>query len=175
MYCHECGADVTYEDEAADRRDLVVRQVSKRVRWAVHAVVATVLLLSFALSLLYFWGNEAKGSTVVLLGVGAALETEQLTLSTAGSTIELPQAKCRGPLMLSFRYALAPPHCTLNIVLRKGSRVVHRDSLPASFLTGEGRFRIPVATLPPAPFEVDLLQGAKPIATMKLTVESEGS
>ena len=169
LYCHECGADVTYEDVAADQRDQMVRQVKASVSYWVHAAVALVLLLSLALVLLYFWGNKTKGATTVLVGLGAALETEQVTVPVRGDKIILPARTLRGPLMLSFRYALSPPHCRMVLQVKKKKEfkgVFWSDAKPATFVTGVCRFRVPVTKLK-APFYLQLLQDEKPIATLQ--------
>jgi len=176
MYCHECGADVTYEDPSADRRERLAVSVRSSVSYLFHTVVAVVLLVCLALTLLYFWGNKAKGSTLVLVGMGAALESEQVTLPLAGDTFTLPSRRPRGPLLLSFRYLLSPPGCAVAIVVRDRAGVaMHRDTVSTSFLTGEGRFRIPVATLPsPAPYTIDIFQDAKAVTTVRLDTAAGG-
>ena len=169
LYCHECGADVTYEDLEADQHDQMVRQVKASVSYWFHAGVAVVLLVALALVLLYFWGNKTKGATTVLVGLGAALETEQVTLQVQGNKIILPAPNCRGPLMLSFRYALSPPNCRMCLTVKKRKEnlsVFWSDAKPATFVTGVCRFRVPVTKLR-APFYLQLLQDEKPIATLE--------
>ncbi len=172
MYCHECGAEVTYEDIEADKRDKLVRNVKASISYWVHAVIALVLLVTLALVLLYFWGNKTKGATTVLIGFGAALETEQVTLDVRGKTIFLPAPKCRGPLLVSFRYALSPPNCTMRLQVKRrkiNKSVVFSDAKKASFITGECRFRVPVTQLT-APYYLELYQDEKPVAVLEAKV-----
>lgn len=170
LYCHVCGGEVTYEDAEADRRERAVQAVRSRLTYAFDALVAFALLVCLAIVLLWFWGNTAKGSTVVPFGVAALFEADERTVPLVGGLLEAPRWPPRGPMTLSFRYALAPPGCVLRLrVAAAGSAPGFETTAPATFLLGEARLAVPANVLSgPPPLTLQLLQDEKPVATFTL-------
>lgn len=177
LYCHVCGGEVTYEDEAADRRERAVRAVRGRLAYVFDALLAVALLVCLPIVLLWFWGNRAQGSTVVPFGVAALFEAEEQSVPLRGALLEVPRWPPRGPVTLSFRYALAPPGCVLRlrVLAAAGSPARFETTAPASFLLGEARMVLPPDALTgPPPLSLQLLQDEKPVSTFTLTPTGGG-
>jgi hypothetical protein len=171
LYCSACGEAVSYEDHEADVREAQNERFRRSLRYFVNTLIATGLLLCLALVLLYFWGDKARAATTIIVGTSAALEAEETTCSLVKGSIHLPHWPAAGPLVLSFRYGLAPPSTTLYVDLLAEDRekVVATYQLPARFLFGEAVFRLALAEIDePLPLIVRLRQGKKFIVDYEL-------